>query len=112
MAEPVTTVIKGNIGWVNIDYPPVNATSTPMRKGLMAALLEVQGCELAVLQCGGKTFIAGGDMSEFDRPPEPPHLPDVVEAIENSATPFLALLHGNVLGGGFEIAMALSLIHI
>lgn len=106
MAEPVTTVIKGNIGWVNIDYPPVNATSTPMRKGLMAALLEVQGCELAVLQCGGKTFIAGGDMSEFDRPPEPPHLPDVVEAIENSATPFLALLHGNVLGGGFEIAMA------
>jgi len=106
MIEPVTTAIKGKIAWVSIDHPPVNATSTSVRAGLMAAVSAVQGCDLAVLQCIGKTFIAGGDMSEFDRPPEPPHLPDVVNAIENSETPFLALLHGNVLGGGFEIAMA------
>ena len=106
MVEPVTTAIKGKIAWVSIDHPPVNATSTSVRAGLMAAVSAVQGCDLAVLQCIGKTFIAGGDMSEFDRPPEPPHLPDVVNAIENSETPFLALLHGNVLGGGFEIAMA------
>ena len=44
--------------------------------------------------------MAGGDMTEFDRDPEPPHLPDVVQAIEDSETPFVAALHGNVLGGG------------
>ena len=45
-------------------------------------------------------------MREFDHPPLEPHLPDIVDAIEASRTPFLALLHGNVLGGGLEIAMA------
>ena len=45
-------------------------------------------------------------MREFDRAPLEPHLPDVVDATEASGTPFLALLHGNVLGGGLEIAMA------
>ncbi|MBY5935191.1 enoyl-CoA hydratase/isomerase family protein [Tateyamaria omphalii] len=106
MAGPVTIEINGNIAWVRIDNPPVNAASTGVRAGLLNAVREVQGCELAVLFCAGKTFIAGGDMSEFDAPPVEPHLPDVVNAVESSETPFLAILHGNVLGGGLEIAMA------
>lgn len=106
MSVSVSVEIKGKIAWVTIDNPPVNATSTSVRAGLMDAVESVQGCDLAVLSCVGKTFVAGGDMSEFDRDPVPPHLPDVVNAIERSTTPFLALLHGTVLGGGFEIAMA------
>jgi 3-hydroxyacyl-CoA dehydrogenase len=66
---------------------------------------DVQDCDFAVLACAGNTFVAGGDMSEFDGPPPEPHLPDVVNAIEDSGTPFLAAMHGTVLGGGFEIAM-------
>lgn len=97
---------QGDLAWVTIDNPPVNATSTAVRQGLWDAVQVVQGARMAILQCKGATFVAGGDMSEFDRPPEEPHLPDVVNAIESSATPFLALLHGNVLGGGLEIAMA------
>jgi len=103
---PVSVEIKDNIAWVNIDNPPVNATSLSVRKGLLDAVEEVQSCKLAVLKCEGRTFIAGGDMTEFDHPPEEPHLPDVLDAIEQSQTPFLALLHGTVLGGGFEVAMA------
>ncbi|MEM7642863.1 MAG: FAD-dependent oxidoreductase, partial [Pseudomonadota bacterium] len=101
---PVTVEIEGDIAWVTIDNPPVNATSTAVRAGLMDAVDRVQGCRLAVLRGTGRAFVAGGDMTEFDRPPEAPDLPDVVAAIEDSATPFLALLHGSVLGGGFEIA--------
>ena len=106
MTPPVHVDIKGRVAWVTINNPPVNATSTAVRAGLMDAVAQVQGCDLAVLRCAGKTFVAGGDMSEFDAPPVPPHLPDVVSAIERSATPFLAVLHGTVLGGGLELAMA------
>lgn len=103
--SPVSISIDGDVAIVTIDNPPVNATSTAVRAGLLQAVTQVQGARVAVLRCAGKTFVAGGDMSEFDRPAELPHLPDVVEAIESSATPFVAALHGNVLGGGWEIAM-------
>lgn len=102
----VTIERDGDIAWVIVNNPPVNATSTAVRAGLLDAVKEVQDCRLAILKCVGRTFIAGGNMSEFDSPPVEPHLPEVVNAIEDSETPFLALLHGNVLGGGFEIAMA------
>lgn len=96
----------GDVAWVTIDNPPVNAMSTEVRTGLWSAVDDVQGARLAVLHCRGRTFIAGGDMREFDHPPQEPHLPDLVDKIESSGTPFLALLHGSVLGGGLEIAMA------
>jgi 3-hydroxyacyl-CoA dehydrogenase len=102
---PVTVRKDGDIAWVIIDSPPVNATSVAVRAGLEQAVAEVKGARLAVLKCAGRTFIAGGDMSEFDGPALLPHLPDVVQMIEDSPVPFLALLHGTVLGGGFEIAM-------
>jgi 3-hydroxyacyl-CoA dehydrogenase len=102
----VRVEIKEDIAWVTIQNPPVNATSLSVRQGLLDAVEKVQGCKLAVLKCEGRTFIAGGDMTEFDKPPQEPHLPDVLDAIENSETPFLAFMHGTVLGGGFETAMA------
>ena len=106
MTTIVDTKFKDDIGWITINNPPVNATSTKVRAGLLKAIEAVKDCKLAVLSCEGRTFIAGGDMSEFDAPPVEPHLPDIVNAIEASSTPFLAILHGNVLGGGFEIAMS------
>ncbi len=102
----VTVDRSGEIAWVTIDNPPVNATSNAVRADLAAAVKDVQGARVAALRCAGRTFIAGGDMSEFDAPPVAPHLPDVVQMIEDSEVPFVALMHGNVLGGGFEIAMA------
>ncbi|MBY6117552.1 FAD-dependent oxidoreductase [Mameliella alba] len=104
--SPVTVTREGELAWVTIDNPPVNATSTAVRKGLAEAVNAVQGARVAILTGAGRTFVAGGDMSEFDAPPVEPHLPDVVQMIEDSETPFVAVLHGTVLGGGFEIAMA------
>ncbi|MFV2054142.1 3-hydroxyacyl-CoA dehydrogenase NAD-binding domain-containing protein [Aliiroseovarius sp. YM-037] len=103
---PVTVAHEGDVAWVTIDNPPVNATSTAVRKGLADAVAAVDGARVAVLICAGKTFVAGGDMSEFDAPPVEPHLPDVVQMIEDSDVPFVATMHGNVLGGGLEIALA------
>ncbi|GAA6191583.1 FAD-dependent oxidoreductase [Phaeobacter sp. NW0010-22] len=101
----VNVTREGDIAWVEIDNPRVNATSTAVRAGLAQAVTQVQGARVAILTCAGRTFVAGGDMSEFDRPAEEPHLPDVVQMLEDSETPFIAAMHGTVLGGGFEIAM-------
>jgi len=107
MAELVTVTIQNDIALVCLDNPPVNATSTALRSGLLAAVAQITSMNVraAILYCAGKTFVAGGDMSEFDAPPVEPHLPDVVQAIEDCPVPFIAAMHGNVLGGGFEIAM-------
>ena len=103
--QVVTVTHKNDVAWVEINNPPVNATSTAVRQGLADAVAAVAGARVAVLKCAGRTFVAGGDMSEFDAPPVEPHLPDVVQMIEDSPVPFVAMMHGNVLGGGFEIAM-------
>ncbi|WP_324288181.1 3-hydroxyacyl-CoA dehydrogenase NAD-binding domain-containing protein [Hoeflea algicola] len=104
----VDVVIKDGHALVTINNPPVNALAVSVRKGLMEALRAVNeaGCATAALVCAGRTFVAGGDISEFAGPPPLPHLPDVLDAIEASATPFIAVMHGTVLGGGLELALA------
>jgi len=105
--NPVLQILhEGDIAWLTLDSPPVNATSTKLRRALAEAVARVKDARVAIIICAGKTFIAGGDMTEFDAPPIEPHLPDVVQMIEDSDVPFIAAMHGTVLGGGFEIAMA------
>jgi len=104
----VTIAREGSIAVVTIDNPPVNALSHAVRQGLVDAVAELDSdpdVSAVVLVCAGRTFIAGADVNEFDKPPQPPHLPDVVSAIELSARPWVAAIHGSALGGGFEVAL-------
>lgn len=106
---PVSVQIRADLALVAIDNPPVNAASRAVRAGLLAAAAQVDaaaGVRAALLLCRGRTFTAGGDITEFDQPPLAPHLPDVVSRIEAATTPWLAAIHGTALGGGLEIAMA------
>ncbi|WP_027246230.1 MULTISPECIES: 3-hydroxyacyl-CoA dehydrogenase NAD-binding domain-containing protein [Roseobacteraceae] len=98
----------GDIAVVRLDNPPVSATSDAVRAGLIDVVTRLDADDTVravVLSCAGRTFIAGGDMKEFDRPPQEPHLPDVVARIETAAKPWIAAIHGSALGGGLEIAM-------
>ncbi len=100
--------IDGEIATVRIDSPPVNALSANVRDGIKRGLeaAEANGAVKAiVLICAGRTFIAGADISEFGKPPSPPTLPDVLDAIENASKPVIAAIHGTALGGGFEVAL-------
>ena len=93
---------------ISIDNPPVNALSHGVREGLKSSIEEAavdDAIEAIVIICAGRTFIAGADIREFGRPPEPPHLPDLVALIEASDKPVVAAIHGTALGGGLEVAL-------
>ena len=105
---PVTIAREGEIAVVTVDNPPVNALSQALRQGLwdaVGALDADAGVRAVVLICAGRTFIAGADVREFGKPPQPPHLPDLVDHIEAAAKPWVAAIHGSALGGGFEVAL-------
>ena len=105
---PVNYENESGFARVTINNPPVNATSRAVRAGLLDAVgqAERDGCRTGVIMCHGRTFVAGGDISEFGKPAIEPHLPDVYRQIEQSPVIWAAALHGTVLGGGFELAMA------
>ncbi|WP_018633767.1 FAD-dependent oxidoreductase [Neomegalonema perideroedes] len=109
MSEPVVSIGReGEIALVIIDNPPVNALSQALRQELWAAADRLDAdpeIKAVVLLCAGRTFIAGADVSEFGKPPMEPHLPDLVDRIEDATKPWIAAIHGSALGGGFEVAL-------
>ena len=94
---------RGDIAVVTLDNPPVNATSRAVRQALMDVATSIAAdktIRAVVLSGAGKLFVGGADVSEFDQPPQAPHLPDVLARIEASDVPWIAALHGTALGGG------------
>lgn len=106
---PVLTIAHdGDIAIVTVDNPPVNALSQALRQSLWEAVETLdadKAVKAVVLICAGRTFIAGADVTEFGKPPQEPHLPDLVDRIQGAAKPWVAAIHGSALGGGFEVAM-------
>ncbi|MFK7876303.1 MAG: 3-hydroxyacyl-CoA dehydrogenase NAD-binding domain-containing protein [Paracoccaceae bacterium] len=99
---------EAGIGYVELDNPPVNAIGQSVRQGLLDAVHWGEKLQLArvILSGKGSTFAAGADAREFDHTPQAPHLPDVLNAIDESFVPWIAAIDGVALGGGAEIAMA------
>lgn len=110
MTSLVHTERHDDVVVIVIDHPPVNALSAALRRELLAAikgLADDPGVRAGVIACAGKTFIAGADIREFDAPPPGATTThEICAALDNSAKPVVAALHGTALGGGFEVALA------
>ena len=107
MADLVRYERRGSIGVITVDNPPVNALSQGVRQGLLDALakgIADPEARALVLIGGGRTFIAGADIREFGKPPQPPDLNSVIAQYESSPKLVVAAIHGTALGGGLETA--------
>ena len=106
--QSVTTERHDNVLVVLVNNPPVNALSWHVRQGLsdgFAEGLADEAVEAIVLRCGGSTFIAGADITEFGKPPQGPDFNSVLNMIEGASKPVVAAIHGTALGGGLETAL-------
>jgi 3-hydroxyacyl-CoA dehydrogenase len=108
MSDAVDFTKRGAIGVITVNSPPVNALSAAVRDGLDAAFKAGQAdpdIKAMVLMGGGRTFIAGADITEFGKPPKGKPLHDVLDDIENSSKLIVAAIHGTALGGGLEVTL-------
>ncbi|UUP18561.1 3-hydroxyacyl-CoA dehydrogenase NAD-binding domain-containing protein [Nitratireductor thuwali] len=108
MADTVSVTRQDGVAVVWLDNPPVNALGHALRQPLHAMLEKLRAdadTAAIVIACKGRTFVAGADISEFGQPPKAPSLPDVIALLESIGKPTVAAIHGNALGGGFELAL-------
>ena len=108
-AGPVRYENKDGVGVITVDQPPLNVLSRAVRDGLMAAVRQAAADSAAsavVLTGAGRSFTAGADITEFGSNFSGTDLNDVCAAIEDMDKPVVAALHGTLLGGGVEMALA------
>ena len=119
MSEPLITYeLDGNIALIGLNRPDKrNAINDPLIDELRAAVLRAhEEADVAVLFGHGSNFCAGLDLAEAlaratgqikaPRKRKRHNWHEVFDLIARGPIPFVAALHGAVVGGGLELAMA------
>lgn len=119
MSEPLITYeLDGNIALIGLNRPDKrNAINDPLIDELRAAVLRAhEEADVAVLFGHGSNFCAGLDLAEAlaratgqlkaPRKRRRHNWHEVFDLIARGPIPFVAALHGAVVGGGLELATA------
>ena len=110
MSDLVEYSKHGAVGVITVVNPPVNALSIGVPQGIIDGVAAGEADDdiaALVLIGSGRTFIAGADIREFNKPrPEgAATIRDLIARLEGAAKPVIAAIHGVALGGGLEVAM-------
>ena len=114
MSELVSLAKDGDVAVITVNNPPVNALSPGVPEGIAAHLAAARAdgaVKAIVLIGGGRTFIAGADINEFEKLTSGQKkreigLHPILNAIEDCPKPVVCAIHGTALGGGLEVAQA------
>ena len=82
MSEVIGFELRGRLAIITIDNPPVNALGLEVRQGLISQVDRASLDEkvAAIVLIGlGRTFPAGADIREFDKPVQEPHLLSIID---------------------------------
>ena len=114
-AELVRYSVSDRIAEIMLDRPPVNALSMPLIDALLAALQKAKddpAVSAVIIGSLHKVFCAGLDLSELSERDIAAGIAHsrawhrAFERIEFGRAPVVAVLHGAVVGGGLELALA------
>ena len=107
--EVVDLRMDGDVAVIAMDSPPVNALGTKLRAGIADALTKAASdpaVRAVVLAGTARAFSGGADITEFNKPPTPPSLHDLIRRLDDFTKPVVAAISGIALGGGLELALA------
>ena len=102
--------VRDDVALLTIDNPPVNPMSSGVRfylsQHLQTALAD-DAVSAVVITGKGRAFIAGADIRDFGKTPNPDEQPKrpAGALIEESEKPIVAAINGTAFGGGLEHAL-------
>jgi 3-hydroxyacyl-CoA dehydrogenase len=110
MNECATYERRADVAAIWFDNPPVNVLSPAVVQGLDEGMQRFgadRSARALVICCRGRTFFAGGDITGFSRPGfSTAAFNDLLMRLERLDRPVIAVMHGTVMGGGVEVALA------
>ncbi|MCY0875204.1 MAG: enoyl-CoA hydratase-related protein [Firmicutes bacterium] len=121
MGQLVEVTIESGVAVVAIANPPMNVMNQAVGAELLDAFRSLEHADdvVVVVLCGKgeRAFMAGADIKEFPRALGQPGaafalaqgLHALMDCIDHFPKPVIAALHGFVLGGGMELALACDL---
>ncbi|MBM7555025.1 enoyl-CoA hydratase [Thalassobacillus pellis] len=112
----ISLQVENNVATLTLQSPPANALSSSLLQALSDRMDEIEkGGEVKaiIIKGEGKFFSAGADIKEFtslqnetDYTSLSQKGQELFDRLEHFHIPVIAAIHGAVLGGGLELAMA------
>lgn len=109
MSGGVTYLLRDGVVIIEIDHPPMNALSAPIRRDLDAALARAEAADevqAIVLRGRGRSFGSGTDPAASAPGQKAPTLQAICARIDACPKPVIVALHGTVLGNSADLAVA------